>query len=407
MPSWRWPPSPQWAAMMADRSPSVTAQRVAAYRLGFERVPAPYGDPDADDALARDVAGSDLTQQSDGMARYLRGRTMFFDRVITSGMARHITQVVSIGAGYDGRSLRYAAPGVRWWEVDHPDTQADKQLRLERLGIDVSYINFVGHDLCGPGLALALVSSGYDTNAPSVIVCEGVAVYLDLPELESMLSELRSLATAGTRLALSLSGTSSSPDHATNRERFEAAVAGVGEVARNALNPTDAVDLFASTGWRSVELSDKASSAGFVMTIPVWAPVSDEPTASIVEEASTIGSTGTEMVRAFLPSKDFEASKAFYRALGFETVLDADVAIFRAGVSQFILTRYFQTEYAENMMMQLVVDDLDAWWTRLESLDLAKRFGVRPPTAPAIQTWGLQVTFVVDPSGILWHFVQR
>jgi hypothetical protein len=24
---------------------------------------------------------------------------------------------------------------VSWWEVDHPDTQADKRARLERLGI--------------------------------------------------------------------------------------------------------------------------------------------------------------------------------------------------------------------------------------------------------------------------------
>jgi uncharacterized glyoxalase superfamily protein PhnB len=83
------------------------------------------------------------------------------------------------------------------------------------------------------------------------------------------------------------------------------------------------------------------------------------------------------------------------------------VAIFRAGRSEFILTRFFQAEYAENSMMQLVVDDLDAWWSRLQALDLAKRFGVRAPTAPAVQEWGLRVAFVVDPSGVLWHFVQR
>jgi hypothetical protein len=36
----------------------VTAQRVAAHRLTLDRIPAPYGHPGADDALARDVAAA-------------------------------------------------------------------------------------------------------------------------------------------------------------------------------------------------------------------------------------------------------------------------------------------------------------------------------------------------------------
>jgi len=52
-------------------------------------------------------------------------------------------------------------------------------------------------------------------------------------------------------------------------------------------------------------------------------------------------------------------------------------------------------------MMQLMVDDLDAWWTHIERLDLAAAFGVPPPRAPAIQPWGLRVAYVMDPSGVL------
>jgi uncharacterized glyoxalase superfamily protein PhnB len=58
-------------------------------------------------------------------------------------------------------------------------------------------------------------------------------------------------------------------------------------------------------------------------------------------------------------------------------------------------------------MMQLMVDDLDAWWAHIESLDLAKQFNVPPPKAPAMQPWGLRVAYVVDPSGVLWHVAQR
>ncbi len=117
--------------------------------------------------------------------------------------------------------------------------------------------------------------------------------------------------------------------------------------------------------------------------------------------------TGTELIRPFMPAKDFELSKRFYEALGFEKVLDSEVAIFNAGSGGFILQRYFQEDWAGNFMMQLMVDDLDAWWTHIESLDLATHFGVAPPKPPALQPWGLRVAYVVDPSGVLWHVCQR
>ena len=118
--------------------------------------------------------------------------------------------------------------------------------------------------------------------------------------------------------------------------------------------------------------------------------------------------TGTELARPFLPSKDFDASKRFYETLGFEKLLDADdVAIFRMGQSSFLLQRYYQKEWAENFMMQLMVDDLDAWWAHIQALDLPGRFGVASPKSPAMQPWGLRVAYVVDPSGVLWHVAQR
>jgi len=116
---------------------------------------------------------------------------------------------------------------------------------------------------------------------------------------------------------------------------------------------------------------------------------------------------GTETVRPFLPAKDFDLSKRFYGALGFEKVLDADVAIFKMGWSGFILQRYYQKEWAENFMMQLMVDDLDAWWAHIQGFDLAGQFGVPAPRPPAMQPWGLRVAYVVDPSGVLWHVAQR
>ena len=116
---------------------------------------------------------------------------------------------------------------------------------------------------------------------------------------------------------------------------------------------------------------------------------------------------GTELARPFLPARDFALSKTFYETLGFEKLLDGDVAIFRAGSGSFILQNYYQKEWAENYMMQLMVDDLDAWWAHIEGIDLPGKFKVQPPRAPAMQAWGLRVAYVWDPSGVLWHVAQR
>jgi hypothetical protein len=97
--------------------------------------------------------------------------------------------------------------------------------------------------------------------------------------------------------------------------------------------------------------------------------------------------TGTELARPFIPAKDFHVSKLFYEALGFQKVLDADVAIFNAGSGGFILQPYYRKEWAENCMMQLMVDDLDAWWEHIVNLDLGGRFGVSSPQPPAVQPW--------------------
>ena len=117
--------------------------------------------------------------------------------------------------------------------------------------------------------------------------------------------------------------------------------------------------------------------------------------------------TGTELVRPFIPAKEFELSKRFYETLGFEKVLDSEVAIFNAGSGGFILQNYYQKEWAENSMMQLMVDNLDVWWEHITAMDLPGQFGVPPPKAPALQPWGLRIAYLVDPSGVLWHIAQR
>jgi methyltransferase (TIGR00027 family) len=216
------------------------------------------------------------------MGRYLRGRTAFFDRVVVNGLDRKVTQIVHVGAGYDGRALRYAAPGVRWWEVDRAVTQEDKRSRLARLGLAADNVTFVALDLADGGLAATLTAAGFCPDAPALYLAEGVAPYLEAETLRDLLRELRSVATVGTRLAISLRRPGADP---IARAEFEAGVAALGEPAVGSVTTEDAAALFATCRWQKVSLSERSEAAGFVLAAPVFAPA--EP--GVLPTAGQIG----------------------------------------------------------------------------------------------------------------------
>jgi catechol 2,3-dioxygenase-like lactoylglutathione lyase family enzyme len=112
-------------------------------------------------------------------------------------------------------------------------------------------------------------------------------------------------------------------------------------------------------------------------------------------------------LKTFAPAKDFAASRRFYADLGFDVRLVEDkVAVVSLGSHAFLLQDYYVPEWAGNFMMHLLVDDLDAWWAHIASLDLAGRYGVPPPRPPKLESWGMRTAYVIDPSGVLWHFAQ-
>jgi hypothetical protein len=112
--------------------------------------------------------------------------------------------------------------------------------------------------------------------------------------------------------------------------------------------------------------------------------------------------------RPFLPAKDFGNSLRFYEAIGFETFPLGDaLAELSLGKNAFLLQGYYVKEWAENMVMHVLVEDVQEWWRHIASLDLANAFAVAAPAAPRKEPWGLTVAYVFDPSGVLWHFAQE
>jgi hypothetical protein len=109
-------------------------------------------------------------------------------------------------------------------------------------------------------------------------------------------------------------------------------------------------------------------------------------------------------LRPFVPAKDFAVSKQFYADLGFRVEpLGDSIAAMHIGSHSFLLQDYYVEVWADNFVMHMFVDDLDAWWEHLTSLNLAARYGVKSPRAPKLESWGLTVAYMFDPAGVLWH----
>ena len=110
--------------------------------------------------------------------------------------------------------------------------------------------------------------------------------------------------------------------------------------------------------------------------------------------------------KVYMPAKDFETSKKFYAALGFSMSPGwGDTADFELNGHPFRLQDYYVKEWAENFMVKIGVDDVEAWHQRAREIVNSGEFdniSVKPPE----KVDEFLVLHVVDPSGVLLVFVQ-
>jgi hypothetical protein len=120
-----------------------------------------------------------------------------------------------------------------------------------------------------------------------------------------------------------------------------------------------------------------------------------------------MGSLATLDLRAFVPSKDFGTSKAFYEALGFTKGWEGDgMAEFRIGNNRFFLQNYYDEGWAKNCMLNLVVEDVSAWQSHIRAAGLVEKFAGVKASEPSVQPAGT-ILYLHDPAGVLWHIQQR
>ncbi len=113
-------------------------------------------------------------------------------------------------------------------------------------------------------------------------------------------------------------------------------------------------------------------------------------------------------IKAFVPARDLELSKAFYTALGFTINFSNDeIAELQLGAYRFLLQKFYVAEHAGNFMMSLNVEDVDAWWEFIQLKAFTRKYPGITCKPPAMQPWGMRVLYLSDPTGVLWHITER
>jgi methyltransferase (TIGR00027 family) len=241
--------------------PSVAARWEAAQRgrLAPTRPSTPGGDVEAETRLYRDVAGTFAPAL--GHPAELALRTRVVDAQVAHALGRGVEQVVLVGAGYDGRALRFGDGSTRWFEVDRPSVLADKDARLRALGIAAANRRAVAADLGEAhgdvgllgDLGDALEAAGHRTDRRSLFVCEGVLAALALAAAATLCETLRARAAAGSTLvaAFPVFPDAAAPARAV-REATGLLWRAAGESRRDEYRPGDPEKLLVVTGWRAI-----------------------------------------------------------------------------------------------------------------------------------------------------------
>lgn len=120
-----------------------------------------------------------------------------------------------------------------------------------------------------------------------------------------------------------------------------------------------------------------------------------------------MSSLNTIELKAFVPAKDFELSKQFYQDIGFTLASDTDgIAYFHHDNVSFLLQNFYRKELAENFMMHLLVENVDAWWEKIQEGKVGEKYGVKV-LPPEQRPWRMRDFVLIDPSGVLWRIAEN
>jgi methyltransferase (TIGR00027 family) len=200
-------------------SVGATATAVAAMRAAASRGPQALLDDPWAEPLVRAVGIEDFIRRierddtDDGseadpllnrraLNEQIAVRTRFFDDVFLNAARDGVAQAVILASGLDTRAYRLPWPsGSVVFEVDQPEVIEFKTRTLTDLGAHPSADRrTVSIDLRDDWPA-ALKAAGFDPDAPTAWIAEGLLVYLPPEAQDRLFDEVTALSAPGSRLA--------------------------------------------------------------------------------------------------------------------------------------------------------------------------------------------------------------
>ncbi|ENU91871.1 hypothetical protein F971_02964 [Acinetobacter vivianii] len=135
------------------------------------------------------------------------GRSRYAEDQLYAAIERGVEQYVLVGAGLDSFTLRQAQqfPQLKIYEVDHPDTQAEKQNKLRQLGELPVNVEFVAIDFEKESIADALARSSLKQDQAAFFSWLGTTHYLEPETTLNTLASIAKIAAQGSEVVLDYS----------------------------------------------------------------------------------------------------------------------------------------------------------------------------------------------------------
>lgn len=107
----------------------------------------------------------------------IRLRTRWGDDLVKRELDNGTKQVVTLGAGFDSRALRFARPGVTFYDLDQDEVLAFKAERFKAGGVEPKAVPVVAN-YSAPSFVDALVAAGVNPSGRTLFLWEGNTFYL-------------------------------------------------------------------------------------------------------------------------------------------------------------------------------------------------------------------------------------
>ncbi|MDX2033860.1 MAG: class I SAM-dependent methyltransferase [Blastocatellia bacterium] len=171
-----------------------TAPQVENIKLSSLMIAALRGDP-----VSQRLAGEQgiaiaqrMVRASPQLKLLVEARTKHLRRLLAESQSE-IAQVLVLGVGLDSKPVEFAREKQAWYLADLREMLRERNRRLSVLGVDVKNCIEIPVDLRRSDWPEKILESGFDPTKPTLIILEGVSMYLEIDEVRSTFERVRAL----------------------------------------------------------------------------------------------------------------------------------------------------------------------------------------------------------------------